>query len=126
MLASTPIGNHSTCVSLGLILRNVLTMRYLQSTALSYISKWHTLTFPSGSSRPSFYYGDTSSTGMLYNLYADLLLELYVVDDTTYKVTSSYYDNIVGSSTYGFPIFGSDQGVSAARKLVVHPYNFYF
>lgn len=78
----------------------------LSSIAQDYISQWQVLANVNGtnSSLPhtTLSYNDPTSHGLLYNIYADTLLNTSIVPLSLYTQQSSFYPSI--SQTYGVPL----------------------
>ena len=73
-----------------------LTTRLLnaQETATTFISQWQANALASDNSHVNFIAGDTDTNGLIYNLYADQLLQLDLVPDSLYEVATVFYNNI--------------------------------
>ncbi|KAL5533554.1 hypothetical protein ACEPAG_14 [Sanghuangporus baumii] len=74
------------------------------NTATSYISQWQTGAISSDNSHINLLYGQLSTNGLIYNLYADKLLQLNLVPTSVYDVATSFYGGIAGSMAYGIPL----------------------
>ncbi|KAJ5930458.1 hypothetical protein N7466_005951 [Penicillium verhagenii] len=74
------------------------------SIAHSYITQWQTLGINHAASPPhsTLSYGNTSSHGLLYNLYADAQLGLGLVPESVYQMQSNFYPTV--ANTYGVPL----------------------
>jgi hypothetical protein len=75
------------------------------NTATSYISQWQGYGFDSAANPPhtTLSYGDSSSHGLLYNLYANSLLGFGdFVPSTIYDAQSAFYPTV--AATYGVPL----------------------
>lgn len=74
------------------------------SIAHSYITKWQDLAINKDASPPhtTLNYGNASSHGLLYNLYADAQLGLGLVPDSVYQMQSDFYPTVVNK--YGVPL----------------------
>ena len=59
------------------------------------MTTWKSQTFSSETSNLDFYYGDQGTNGMMYNLYADVLLGLNFVPSDVYSVLTTYYNNLI-------------------------------
>ena len=72
------------------------TTRFLnaQETATTFISQWQANALASDNSHLNFIAGDTDTNGLIYNLYADQLLQLDLVPDSLYEVATVFYNNI--------------------------------
>ena len=72
------------------------TTRFLnaQETATAFISQWQANALASDNSHLNFIAGDTDTNGLIYNLYADQLLQLDLVPDSLYEVATVFYNNI--------------------------------
>lgn len=71
------------------------------SIAHDYISKWQTLGIAKDANPPhsTLSYGNDSSHGLLYNLYADAQLGLGLVPDSVYQMQSNFYPTV--ANQYG-------------------------
>lgn len=65
-----------------------------QETATTFISQWQANALASDNSHLNFIAGDTDTNGLIYNLYADQLLQLDLVPDSLYEVATVFYNNI--------------------------------
>ncbi|KAJ5797921.1 uncharacterized protein N7503_007217 [Penicillium pulvis] len=74
------------------------------SIAHDYITKWQTLGINHDASPPhaTLSYGNASSHGLLYNLYADAQLGLGLVPQSVYQMQSNFYPTVF--NTYGIPL----------------------
>jgi hypothetical protein len=74
------------------------------SIASDYISKWQDLAIARNATPPhtTLSYGDTASHGLLYNLYADALLQTNLVPRSVYEMQSAFYPTV--SDTFGTPL----------------------
>lgn len=74
------------------------------STAESYISQWQDLGIARDANPPhtTLSYGDDSSHGLLYNLYADALLQTHLVPTSVYQMQSDFYPTV--EKKYGVPL----------------------
>ncbi|KAJ7498791.1 DUF1793-domain-containing protein [Mycena latifolia] len=61
------------------------------ATATSYVSRWQTFAISSDQSHLTLSYGDSSSWGLSYNLYADKLLKLDLFPDSIYQMQTNWY-----------------------------------
>lgn len=73
------------------------------------MSQWQTNAIASDNSHIDFYYGDTDSNGLIYNLYADKLLQLNFASDSVYQVATAFYNNFAGQNTYGLALDSDDR-----------------
>ncbi|KAJ6598936.1 hypothetical protein DFH09DRAFT_1356105 [Mycena vulgaris] len=64
------------------------------ATAVSYVSRWQTLATSSDQSHLTLSYGDSSSWGLSYNMYADKLLKLDLFPDSIYQMQTSWYRSV--------------------------------
>lgn len=73
-------------------------------TADSYIAQWQDLGINRAASPPhsTLSYNDATSHGLLYNLYADALLETDLVPRAVYEMQSAFYPTI--AEAYGVPL----------------------
>ncbi|KAH8892980.1 DUF1793-domain-containing protein [Thozetella sp. PMI_491] len=76
------------------------------SIAQSYIEQWYGLGVNTAASPPhtTLQYGNGDSWGLLYNLYADKLLNLNLVKSSIYDQQSNFYASKMNSYTYGVPL----------------------
>ncbi|KLO08004.1 DUF1793-domain-containing protein [Schizopora paradoxa] len=74
------------------------------STAQSYIGQWQNLTISQDKTRLLTSFGSDSSAGLIYNLYADKLLQLGLVPSSVYDLQTSYYITQLASSKLGIPL----------------------
>ncbi|KAF2490135.1 glutaminase GtaA [Lophium mytilinum] len=74
------------------------------SIAADYIDEWQTLGINKNSTPPhtTLNYGNESSWGILYNLYADALLNTSLVPASVYAQQSDFYPTVAGK--YGVPL----------------------
>ena len=56
--------------------------------------QWQANALASDNSHLNFIAGDTDTNGLIYNLYADQLLQLDLVPDSLYEVATVFYNNI--------------------------------
>ncbi|KAJ3769969.1 hypothetical protein FB446DRAFT_745812 [Lentinula raphanica] len=69
-----------------------------QANATSYVKLWESLATSSGHLLPT--YEDTSSSdyALMYNMYADVLLNTGLIDQSVYSSQASYYSNLTQSA----------------------------
>lgn len=84
------------------------------------MSQWQSNAISSDNSHVDFYYDDTNSNGLIYNLYADKLLQLNFVSDSVYQVATVFYNNIAGQNTYGLALDSDDAQRSSISKSDFH------
>lgn len=84
---------------LGSLMYITLTL-VLKSTASSYIKTWKADAV-SSTSNVNFFYGERNTSGLVYNLYADVMLGLGFVPSEVYDILTSYY-NITSREPVGF------------------------
>ncbi|KAJ7044468.1 DUF1793-domain-containing protein [Mycena alexandri] len=72
------------------------------STAASYVSQWQYLATSSDQSHLTLSYGNSSSWGLSYNLYADKLLKLNLFPDTIYQMQTNWYRTV--QQPFGVPL----------------------
>jgi hypothetical protein len=74
------------------------------SIAQDYITQWQSLGIASSEDPPhtTLQYGNTSSHGLLYNLYSDSLLSLDLVPQSVYDMQSDFYPT--QENKYGVPL----------------------
>ncbi|EJC98591.1 DUF1793-domain-containing protein [Fomitiporia mediterranea MF3/22] len=69
---------------------------FFADTAFSYISQWQNDAVASDNSHINFFYGKTDSNGLIYNLYADKLLQLNLVSSFVYDAATVFYNSAGG------------------------------
>ncbi|KAK7470513.1 hypothetical protein VKT23_001939 [Stygiomarasmius scandens] len=72
------------------------------SIASSYVTQWQDLAMSSDGNHLTLAYGNSSSWGLSYNLYADKLLKLNVFPDTIYSTQTAWYKSV--ANTFGIPL----------------------
>ncbi|EPT03715.1 hypothetical protein FOMPIDRAFT_1022289 [Fomitopsis schrenkii] len=72
------------------------------STASSYIEKWQTMATTPDGRHLMLQYGNSSSWGISYNLYADQLLGTNLVPRSVYDMQTQWYTSVLNS--YGVPL----------------------
>ncbi|EJC98580.1 DUF1793-domain-containing protein [Fomitiporia mediterranea MF3/22] len=75
------------------------------ATASSALEFWQDQAL--STSHVNFFYGNSSSSGLMYNLYADKLLRLNLVPDSVYTLLTGFYQNEAASLKYGLPLSNS-------------------
>ncbi|KAK3650978.1 hypothetical protein LTR56_006029 [Elasticomyces elasticus] len=70
--------------------------------AADYISQWQTLGVASDKTHTTLSYGNDSSHGLLYNLYADALLQTNLVPKEIYQMQSDFYPDV--AEEFGVPL----------------------
>ncbi|KIY47397.1 DUF1793-domain-containing protein [Fistulina hepatica ATCC 64428] len=73
-----------------------------QSTAANYLPQWESLAYSDACNHLTLNYGNSSSWGLTYNLYADKLLGLDLFPQSVYDLQTSWYTN--KNETYGVPL----------------------
>ncbi|EJC98583.1 uncharacterized protein FOMMEDRAFT_96129 [Fomitiporia mediterranea MF3/22] len=81
-----------------------------QGIAQQYMQKWTSLAVDAGQIRISF--GSTSS-GIIYNLYADKLLQLKLVPSSVYDTQTQYYKSQTSLFKCGIPLDASNMSSTA-------------
>ncbi|TDL21981.1 hypothetical protein BD410DRAFT_723660 [Rickenella mellea] len=74
---------------------------HYQTVSSNYENQWQALSFPSNTSHLLSGYGSQSSSGLMYNLYSDKLLQLNVVPNSVYDAQTTFYSQN-SASFYGF------------------------
>ncbi|KAL5494579.1 hypothetical protein ACEPAI_40 [Sanghuangporus weigelae] len=92
--------------------------QHFNDTATSYISEWQANALASDNSHINFISGDTDTNGLIYNLYADQLLQLDLVSDQVYQVATVFYNNIASQATYGLPLNNEDTDRTGAHWMM--------
>ncbi|PCH43422.1 DUF1793-domain-containing protein [Wolfiporia cocos MD-104 SS10] len=90
-------------------------------TASVYMNSWKSLALSSNQQNILFAYGDSGSWGLMYNLYADLLLQTHLVDETIYQDQTAFYDTLINggsAGTFGLPIDSLDPTVVNSAWLM--------
>ena len=64
---------------------------HYEGVAQNYIQQWQALAVSNDKSHLLMTYGNETSNGLLYNLYADLLLQLHIVPDEVYDLIRLKY-----------------------------------
>ncbi|KAI5117537.1 hypothetical protein M0805_004769 [Coniferiporia weirii] len=77
---------------------------HFNKTAASYIEQWTNDAVAADNAHVDFFYNTLNSNGLMYNLYADKLLNLDLVPDNVYQVLTSFYNNITDQANYGLPL----------------------
>ncbi|KAG8887675.1 hypothetical protein FRB98_009184 [Tulasnella sp. 332] len=70
--------------------------------ASSYVSQWQTLATATGGTHLTLSYGNSSSWGLSYNLYGDILLKLNLFPASVYAMQTTWYKTVEG--TYGIAL----------------------
>lgn len=78
------------------------------NTASSYINQWATLATASDNSHLLMTYGSQSSSGLVYNLYYDQLLQLNLVPQQIYDIQTVFLNNEAPQSSFGLPLDNTD------------------
>ena len=79
------------------------------------MSKWQQQAIANDSSHIDFIYNQSSTSGLIYNLYADTLLQLNFVPEEVYNASTTFYTESASVSEYGLPLDSSDTSVSTIR-----------
>ncbi|KLO07018.1 DUF1793-domain-containing protein [Schizopora paradoxa] len=90
------------------------------NAASSYIDSWKTLSISSDKTHllTSFAPDSSESAGLIYNLYADKLLQLGLVPQSVYDLQTSYYHSQIPSSKFGIPLDSSNPTVARADWMM--------
>ncbi|KAK2466302.1 hypothetical protein APHAL10511_001944 [Amanita phalloides] len=72
------------------------------SIAANYVNQWQSLATSSTGGHLTLSYGDSSSWGLSYNLYADKLLNLNLFPPSVYDMQTSWYKTV--ARPYGVPL----------------------
>ncbi|EJC98579.1 DUF1793-domain-containing protein [Fomitiporia mediterranea MF3/22] len=83
----------------------VIDQQSFNATANSALEFWQDQAL--STSHVNFFYGNSSSSGLMYNLYADKLLRLNLVPDSVYTLLTGFYQNEAASFKYGIPLSNS-------------------
>ncbi|THH06834.1 hypothetical protein EW145_g3808 [Phellinidium pouzarii] len=87
-------------------------------TATSYIQQWASNAVAADNSHIDFFYGDTNSNGLMYNVFADKLLQLDLVPESVYQVLTVYYNNIAAQNRFGLPLDNQDTSVATSHSMM--------
>ncbi|KAJ7585369.1 hypothetical protein C8J56DRAFT_828575 [Mycena floridula] len=86
---------------------------HYSSTASSYASQWKAMASSSGYIAST--YDASSSSALIYNLFADKLFKFGLVDDATYAAQTAFYaSEFAGAAKFGLP-FDSDTSIVKAH-----------
>ncbi|KZT10665.1 uncharacterized protein LAESUDRAFT_755360 [Laetiporus sulphureus 93-53] len=94
--------------------------QHYASTASTYISKWQTLALSANQDNFLFSYGAANSWALMYNFYADRLLQTGLINDTLYERQSNYYQELSDADTggtFGLPIDSIDSALANSGWL---------
>lgn len=72
------------------------------SIASDYVSQWQNMAFSDDKNHLTLSYGDSSSWGLSYNLYADKLLNLNIFPQSVYETQTKWYPTV--ANKYGIPL----------------------
>ncbi|KAH9938229.1 uncharacterized protein B0H18DRAFT_1112408 [Fomitopsis serialis] len=72
------------------------------SIASSYVQKWQQMATTSDGIHLTLQYGNSSSWGISYNMYADKLLGTNIVPSSVYEMQTEWYTSV--ENTYGVPL----------------------
>ncbi|KLO18697.1 DUF1793-domain-containing protein [Schizopora paradoxa] len=75
-----------------------------EKVSKEYISQWLTLSISEDSSHLLMSYGMQNSSGLVYNLFADKLLQLDLVPEYVYQMQTDFHAKQLGESTFGLPL----------------------
>ena len=78
---------------------------------------WQSNAVASDSSHVDFFYGKSDTNGLIYNIYADKLLQLDLVPSSVYDVLTVFYNNVASQNSYGIPLNNEDAAETSARKF---------
>ncbi|KAL5536139.1 hypothetical protein ACEPAF_4244 [Sanghuangporus sanghuang] len=88
------------------------------NTAISYIAQWQNNAIPSDNSHVNLVYGDDYRSGLIYNLYADKLLQLNLVTSFVYDVVTTFYTSTVDQLPFGLPLDSSQTNRTMTHWLM--------
>jgi len=84
------------------------------SIAAAYVNAWQSLSLSSNSTQKGllFAYGDEGTWALIYNLYADRLLQTGLIDESIYDVQADYYSELAnkGLGPFGLPLDSTSLG----------------
>ncbi|KAF9008954.1 DUF1793-domain-containing protein [Cyathus striatus] len=72
------------------------------SIASDFVNQWQTLAMSSSGKHLTLSYGDSSSWGLTYNLYADKLLKLNLFPESIYSMQTAWYNSV--AQPFGVPL----------------------
>ncbi|KIY74089.1 DUF1793-domain-containing protein [Cylindrobasidium torrendii FP15055 ss-10] len=72
------------------------------SIASSYVEQWLELSGANGGEHLNLHYGDPSSWGLAYNLYAEKLLDISIFPTSVYEMQTAWYKTVI--DPYGIPL----------------------
>ncbi|KLO10459.1 DUF1793-domain-containing protein [Schizopora paradoxa] len=75
-----------------------------QSIAESYIGQWQNLSLSLDKTHLLTSFGQESSAGLIYNIYADKLLQLDLIPQSVYDTQNSYLSSQLDSNSIGIPL----------------------
>ncbi|KLO07007.1 DUF1793-domain-containing protein [Schizopora paradoxa] len=84
------------------------------NTAKSYIDSWQNLSISQNGSRLLTSFSSESSSGLMYNLYADKLLQL----DLVYEIQTAYCMSQISLNKFGVPLDSDQQNFTRADWLM--------
>ncbi|KAI5115722.1 hypothetical protein M0805_009015, partial [Coniferiporia weirii] len=91
---------------------------HFNETATSYIEQWTSDAIAADRTHVDFFYNTPNSNGLMYNLYADKLLNLDLVPDEVYQVLTSFYYNIANQANYGLPLSNQNSSVATLSSIM--------
>ncbi|PCH41119.1 DUF1793-domain-containing protein [Wolfiporia cocos MD-104 SS10] len=74
------------------------------TTAYQYVEKWQSLAMAPGGLHLTLAYGNDSSWGLTYNMYADKLLNTNIIPESVYNLQTSWYKEKSGDLQWGIPL----------------------
>ena len=89
----------------------------LKDPATSYMRTWQANAVASDNSHVDFFYGKTDTNGLIYNVFADKLLQLNLVPDSIYEILTVFYNNIAAQSNYGISLNNEDAAETSTRMF---------
>lgn len=84
-----------------------------QDTATSYLTQWMQNAMSNSTTHIDFLYGQQGTNGLIYNIYADKLLQLGFVPESVYNTSTQDYANSISDGAYGLPLDSDDKGSSS-------------
>ncbi|KAJ3859446.1 hypothetical protein EV359DRAFT_50833 [Lentinula novae-zelandiae] len=73
---------------------NTTAAQQYQANATTYVKLWESLASSSGHLLPTYEDASSSDFALMYNMYADTLLETNLIDQSIYSSQASYYSNL--------------------------------
>ncbi|KLO10456.1 DUF1793-domain-containing protein [Schizopora paradoxa] len=89
-----------------------------QSVAESYIGQWQNLSLSLNQTRLLTTFQAEGSAGLIYNMYADKLLQTDLIPQSVYEIQTAYYTSQLASSKFGIPLDSSAPDLTRADWIL--------